>query len=61
MSQEQAQKLIEQNARIIEQNNTLIQMLFAQFGAPDAIRPSVLNKLSNLNSKKMQKNGESLT
>lgn len=60
MSQEQAQQLIEQNKRLIEQNNTLIQMLFAQFGAPDGIKPSMLNKLIDLNNKKMQKNGEAL-
>lgn len=60
MSQEQAQQLIEQNKRLIEQQNTIIQMLFAQFGAPDNIRPSLLNKLSDLNNKKMQKNNEIL-
>lgn len=53
-------KLIELNERIVQQNNTIIQLLIAQFNTPEVVRQSVLLKLSEMNTKKMQQNKESM-
>lgn len=54
------ERLIALNERLVQQNNTLIQLLIAQFNAPESVRQSVLLKLSEMNTKKMNHNNETL-
>lgn len=60
MNQEDVNKLIKLNERLIQQNNTLIHLITTYITAPDGMKNSVVLKLAEANDKVMKNNNENL-